>query len=92
MLISDSRFDLVWFRLSCDHGCFRSGSVNVRKQQQQLYSTKYSIYSIPARNKRQNASFPPYHVFFEIWMFRVIYINKYVTVQVVFFLFRREHY
>ena len=36
MLISDSRFDLVWFRLSCDHGWIRSGSVNVRKQQ--LYS------------------------------------------------------
>ena len=36
MLISDSRFDLVWFRLSCDHGWICSGSVNVRKQQQQL--------------------------------------------------------
>ena len=35
MLISDSRFDLVWFRLSCDHGWIRSGSVNVSKQQQQ---------------------------------------------------------
>ena len=34
MLISDSRFDLVWFRLSCDHGWIRSGSVNVRKQHQ----------------------------------------------------------
>ena len=33
MLISDSRFDLVWFRLSCDHGWIRSGSVNVRKRQ-----------------------------------------------------------
>ena len=45
MLISDSRFDLVWFRLSCDHGWIRSGSVNVRKQQQQLYYTilYYSI-------------------------------------------------
>ena len=31
MLIPDSRFDLVWFRLSCDHGWIRSGSVNVRK-------------------------------------------------------------
>ena len=31
MLISDSWFDLVWFRLSCDHGWIRSGSVNVRK-------------------------------------------------------------
>ena len=32
MLISDSQFDLVWFRLSCDHGWIRSGSVNVRKK------------------------------------------------------------
>ena len=31
LLISDSRFDLVWFRLSCDHGWIRSGSVNVRE-------------------------------------------------------------
>ena len=30
LLISDSRLDLVWFRLSCDHGWIRSGSVNVR--------------------------------------------------------------
>ena len=39
MLISDSRF--IWFgsvyRLSCDHGWIRSGSVTVRKQQQQQY-------------------------------------------------------
>ena len=35
MLISDSRLDLVWFRLSCNHGWIRSGSVNVKKQQQQ---------------------------------------------------------
>ena len=38
MLVSDSRFDLVWFRLSCDHGWIRSGSVNVRKQQQQQHA------------------------------------------------------
>ena len=31
LLISDSRCDLVWFRLSCDHGWICSGSVNVRK-------------------------------------------------------------
>ena len=30
LLISDFRFDLVLFRLSCDHGWIRSGSVNVR--------------------------------------------------------------
>ena len=31
LLISDFRFDLVWFRLSRDHGWIRSGSVNVRQ-------------------------------------------------------------
>ena len=31
LLTSDSRLDLVWFRLSCDHGWIRSESVNVRK-------------------------------------------------------------
>ena len=25
-----TRFDLVWFRLSCDHDWIRSGSVSVR--------------------------------------------------------------
>ena len=40
MLISDSRFDLVWFRLSCDHGWIRSGSVNVRKQQTTTTTTR----------------------------------------------------
>ena len=35
--------DLVWFRLSCDHGWIRSGSVNVRKQQQQ----QHIYYKIP---------------------------------------------
>ena len=30
LVISDFRFDLIWFRLSCDHGWIRSGSVNVR--------------------------------------------------------------
>ena len=33
--------DLVWFRLSCDHGWIRSGSVNVRKQQQQQQCIQY---------------------------------------------------
>ena len=41
MLISDSRFDLVWFRLSCDHGWIRSGSVNVRKQKTTTTTTTY---------------------------------------------------
>ena len=48
MLISDSRFDLVWFRLSCDHGWIRSGSVNVRKQQQQQQQhwSKYPLVEV----------------------------------------------
>ena len=58
MLISDSRFDLVWFRLSCDHGWIRSGSTNVRKQQQQQQPSKvqatdtlerWEIYPLTAR-------------------------------------------
>ena len=36
--------DLVWFRLSCDHGWIRSGSVNVRKQQQQQQSGSRYFY------------------------------------------------
>ena len=36
--------DLVWFRLSCDHGWIRSGSVNVRKQQQQQQQQQLSPY------------------------------------------------
>ena len=38
--------DLVWFRLSCDHGWIRSGSVNVRKQQQQQHSSGH-VYITP---------------------------------------------
>ena len=45
MLISDSRFDLVRFRPSCDHGWIRSGPVNVRKQQQ-LYTIYDKLYTI----------------------------------------------
>ena len=45
MLISDSRFDLVWFRLSCDHGWIRSGSVNVRKQQQKTTAAIMTVLS-----------------------------------------------
>ena len=40
--------DLVWFRLSCDHGWIRSGSVNVRKQQQQQ-SKKHGGHVLPRR-------------------------------------------
>ena len=36
--------DLVWFRLSCDHGWIRSGSVNVRKQQQQQQQHKIRLH------------------------------------------------
>ena len=56
MLISDSRLDLVWFRLSCDHGWIRSGSVDVRKQQQQQQLSTDSKnrarqHSLPARGR-----------------------------------------
>ena len=43
--------DLVWFRLSCDHGWIRSGSVNVRKQQQQQY--KIDAFSLVSRLTRE---------------------------------------
>ena len=36
--------DLVWFRLSCDHGWIRSGSVNVRKQQPQTFQVNAGIW------------------------------------------------
>ena len=39
--------DLVWFRLSCDHGWIRSGSVNVRKQQQPKVATSGEPVYIP---------------------------------------------
>ena len=70
MLISDSRFDLVWFRLSCDHGWIRSGSVNVRKQQQQqctwkmMHTTLLGRMPIHVRlciKKNQNAPIPSEH-------------------------------
>ena len=57
MLISDSRFDLVWFRLSCDHGWIRSGSVNVRKQQQQQQPQQESTQLFQHRNLRYYANF-----------------------------------
>ena len=43
--------DLVWFRLSCDHGWIRSGSVNVRKQQQQQ-QPPYAVGSVPRLSYR----------------------------------------
>ena len=45
--------DLVWFRLSCDHGWIRSGSVNVRKQQQQQQTSQQGI----PRSKRDTAGY-----------------------------------
>ena len=50
-LISDSRFDLVWFRLSCDHGWIRSGSVNVRKQQQQQQQVRDRVQDLQNRRR-----------------------------------------
>ena len=64
MLISDSRFDLVWFRLSCDHGWIRSGSVNVRKQQQtttenECVDNVLKLYTIRASFRQFLDSHPP---------------------------------
>ena len=57
MLISDSRFDLVWFRLSCDHGWIRSGSVNVRKQ----------LFSLNNNNFMQTGQRPDIRTIFCSW-------------------------
>ena len=56
--------DLVWFRLSCDHGWIRSGSVNVRKQQQQqlycaYYCLQFTYYEKSKRNKRRKKNWDP---------------------------------
>ena len=48
--------DLVWFRLSCDHGWIRSGSVNVRKQQQRCClwcRYRYRLHRLPPNNENQ---------------------------------------
>ena len=56
LLTSDSRFDLVWFRLSCDHGWIRSGSINVRKtttnknKQQVEYSGRVKMQLVNGAN------------------------------------------
>ena len=70
MLISDSRFDLVWFRLSCDHGRIRSGSVNVRKQQHQQQQQLLNPGSVAhSPNIRWARSSPSVPVFAEIVRF-----------------------
>ena len=53
--------DLVWFRLSCDHGWIRSGSVNVRKQQQQppVLST-YPLHTNSGRGKERRILIGPW--------------------------------
>ena len=49
--------DLVWFRLSCDHGWIRSGSVNVRKQQQQQQPSARTC-AVEDDNNKVNVSTP----------------------------------
>ena len=59
LLISDFRFDLVWFRLSCDHGWIRSGSVNVRKtttNPREVFSTLQYFVSVPRLSGRGGGS------------------------------------
>ena len=61
--------DLVWFRLSCDHGWIRSGSVNVRKQQQQqqylIYRGKCS--STQIKQRKSQIIFHHFPVFFSLY-------------------------
>ena len=64
LLISDSRFDLVWFRLSCDHGWIRSGSVNVRKttkQQQQQQQQREKANKTDDMHRRGTGRTNPSH-------------------------------
>ena len=72
MLISNSRFDLVWFRLFCDHGWIRSGSVNVRKK-----TTKTSENRCALKRKRDvtRKCMLPEKVCYE----KVCYPKRYVT-------------
>ena len=56
--------DLVWFRLSCDHGWIRSGSVNVRKQQQDNKEHKTTIRSEAERGI--NRTLPVCHPLTEV--------------------------
>ena len=50
--------DLVWFRLSCDHGWIRSGSVNVRKQQQNNNNPRGGVFCCSWRDGA-GGGFPP---------------------------------
>ena len=49
--------DLVWFRLSCDHGWIRSGSVNVRKQQQQQQQQRGTGRLNPSRETKFSGTY-----------------------------------
>ena len=67
--------DLVWFRLSCDHGWIRSGSVNVRKQQQQ--QPRAGLATLPSCDG---------HTYKQaLHTYRCSYIYMHVVVVVVFF-------
>ena len=61
--------DLVWFRLSCDHGWIRSGSVNVRKQQQQQQHITYRTYNLARILSRLGSLL----LWFEKWVVTIMY-------------------
>ena len=72
--------DLVWFRLSCDHGWIRSGSVNVRKQQQQ---------------QQHNRAIRPCHPSHSMPLaLRCVFIKLHITAQsglVILVILRHSH-
>ena len=96
LLISDSRFDLVWFRLSCDHGWIRSGSVNVRKTTTMsfpglagIYYIYIYIYHVP-RPKRSPMSFPGRAGIYYIYIYTT-YISIYIPCTILGFGRSRIH-
>ena len=81
LLTSDSRFDLVWFRLSCDHGWIRSGSINVRK----TTTTRYIFYLGTCASIRARFTVLYIHVCVTtaVCMYITMYICMVITCMVI---------
>ena len=75
--------DLVWFRLSCDHGWIRSGSVNVRKQQQQQQHTKARRGKRLNYGSRLDVGLPPTKLLLRLAE-QLLYVQQMVFVEVTF--------
>ena len=73
--------DLVWFRLSCDHGWIRSGSVNVRKQQQQQQHNRAIRPCHPSHSMPLALILPRVCVCMSVCMYVCIFIKLHITAQ-----------